>query len=534
MQFFQQLLAMHNEMEAGRKQQLYVAIAVAFAAVIGTGLWSNHISWKPLVTGQGYDELLTAAAALDDAEVDYRIQDNGVLSVPASQLGAAKSAIASKQILPGLADVAELKLGLTPQAQEWAFLRAKEGDLARMVNGVAGVSRSFVNIVPFKEALFLDEQQPATASVFLKLRPGGSVNPGQVRAIANLVASAVEGLEVDGVSIVDDHGNLLAEGGTTASISAEQDPMQLFAYRQAMERRYERAVNQAVLPILGYEGGLSVTATVDMDRNSIETISHKIDTDRQAMISEQMEESSSQQSAPGGVPGVDANLPERAEPAGQTGQTSETATTTTNFDYPSDTQTTHQPAGAVKRVSVAVQVDSKRIATLAEASGVAPEEIQQQISNAVRAAVGFDELRKDQVSVQFLPFAEAPWVEGQELVATAGAPGMALAAAPWAVAILALLLVFFFVVRPLVAAATNETKKRKKKKLDGSDNEEVQRKRRRRGANDDEDDEDLADRLRLLVDNFEPVDATDLNRLVTRESEASAQVLRHWHRSSQG
>jgi flagellar M-ring protein FliF len=533
MQFFQQLLAVHKGMEAPRRKQLYGALLAALIAVIGVGMWSNSVSWKPLLTGQGYDALLTAAAALDEAQVAYRIEENGTLSVPIAKLGAAKSAVASKQVLPGLADVSELKLGLTPQAQEWAFLRAKEGDLARMVNGVAGVSSSFVNIVPFKEALFLEEQQPATASVFLKLRPGESVNPGQVRAIANLVASAVEGLEVDGVSIVDDHGNLLAEGGAAATVSAEEDPMQLFAYRQAMERRYERAVNQAVLPILGYEGGLSVTATVDMDRNSIETISRKIDTDRQAMISEQVEETTSEKSAPGGVPGVDANLPERAAPPVQAGQNSQSTSATTNFDYPSDTQTTRQPAGAVKRVSVAVQVDSKRIAALAEASEVTPEEIQAQIQSAVRAAVGFDEIRKDQVSVQFLPFAEAPWVEGEELVATAGAPAVAMAAAPWMVGVLCLLLVFWFVVRPLMAAATKEASA-KKKSLDSSDLEDGKRKRKRRGEDDQDDDDDLADRLRLLVDNFEPVDATDLNRLVTRESEASAQVLRHWHRSSQG
>ncbi len=98
---------------------------------------------------------------------------------------------------------------------------------------------------------------------------------------------------------------------------------------------------------------------------------------------------------------------------------------------------------------------------------------------------------------------------------------------PYAVAILALVLVFGFVVRPVVkavtrspeeiaaaiAAATGESVE------DGEDGEE-------------NDDDDLAGRLRLLVENYEPVDAADLNRLVDREAEGAAQVLRQWSAKS--
>jgi flagellar M-ring protein FliF len=522
--YLAQLQAFWGRLAPDQRRNLVLAVGAATLAVAAVGTWSSQTPTSPLIENRTYEELLDAAAALDDAEVGYQI-DDGVLRVPTSQLGKARSALAASEDMPGLADVSQLQLGLTPKAQDWAFLRAREGDLARMINGIDGVSASRVHIVPRKEALFVDEESSATASVFLKLRPGSALAAAQVRAVSNLVANAVEGLESEGVTIVDDRGNLLAEGRSDVS-PADDAQEKLLAFREKLESRYNQAVTKALLPVLGWDGGFSVTSSVDLDATSSETVSKRVDADGQALLSEQLDESESQKAESGGVPGVDANLPER--PAGQEGAQNrqQRSTTTANYTYPTVDEVVRRPAGELRRVSVAVQVDSARVEALATAGSTSTEELQQRIDEAVKAAVGFDAQRGDLVSVHVLPFAERDWVEGT--TPAASVPAEAMAALPYAVSALALVLVFFFVVRPLMSRL--EPSPALAASLDGVGGGE--------GGEGNvvslEEKRPLANRLADLMDGPTPIGSDQLSELVDEQPAAAAKVLRLWNRESAG
>jgi len=525
--YLTQLRTFWDGLEPDRRRNLVLAAAVALAAIVAVGAWSAQTPHSPLLENRAYDDLLDAAAALDEAQIGYAL-DDGTLTVPTAQLGKARKALAASESLPGLADVGELQLGLTPAAQAWAFLRAREGDLARMINGIDGVSASRVNVVPHKEALFLEEARDATASVFLKLRPGAALQPAQVRAIANLVANAVDGLESQGVTIVDDRGNLLAEGRPGLS-AADTQQEQLLAYRTKLEQRYDQAVTKALLPVLGWDGGFSVTSSVDLDDTSTETVAKRVDANGQALLSEQLDESQSTRSEPGGVPGVDANLPERpAEGAGGGANNQEQrSSATANYTYPTIDEVVHKPAGSLDRVSVAVQVDAARVAELAAAGETSPEQLEQRINQAVKAAVGFDAQRGDLVSVHVLPFAERSWEE--ETVAASAVPSEVLAALPYAVTALALVLVFAFVVRPLMGAVTAPPAAAAG---EGEDDEE--------GQGEDGDDNvveleaqrPLSNRLEDLLEGPQPIESNTLSELVAEQPAAAAKVLRMWSRDA--
>ena len=520
MQILNQLRTFWDGLAPARRRNLAIALVAAFVAVLGVGYWSSSSPMTPILEDRSWDELLDAAAALDQAEIPYTLAD-GKLSVSPSHLGKARSAVAQAVALPGLGDVGELQLGLTPQAQAWAFLRAREGDLARMINGIEGVSASRVNVVPRKEALFIGEEEAATASVFLKLRPGAALGAAQVRAITNLVANGVEGLASDGVTVVDDRGNLLAEGRVGSSAGDLQQ--ELLAYRSKVEERYNQAVTRALLPVLGWDGGFSVTANVDVDPTSSETVSKRVDAETQAMVSEQLEESSSTRQQPNGVPGVDANLPERPAPTTGTASQEDRSSATTNYTYPTVDEIIRRPAGGVQRVSVAVQVDAERMATLAAAGQTTPEELQQRIEKAVQAAVGFDVQRGDVVAVHVMPFAARDWVEGT--VAPSTLPAELLSAMPYAVAALAVSLLFFFVVRPLVQHATApepvvlEEAEAGDTQVDEHGNVVTLDPQRT-----------LAARLADVLASPEALDSSQLSALVSEQPEAAAKVLRLWSR----
>lgn len=523
--YLQQLRAWYGSLEGGQRIQLWVAVALAAAALVAVGWWSTAETWRPLATGRTYEDLVTMAAALDAEEIPYRIQDNGSLLVPDDQVGKAKAAVAAADLTPSLQDVSDLKMGLTPRAQEWAFLRAREGDLARMINGIAEINASHVSIVPREDSIYFGEERPASASVFLRMRPGASLSQGQVQAIANLVANAVDGLDTSAISVADDRGNLLADGSGGKGMSGSPDD--IVDYRASLERRYERSVSLALLPILGSTQAFSVTATVDLDLTSTETVSKRVDVNSQAVLSEQMDESSSNRSEPGGIPGVDANLPERADAAAAASQgaaqNTSRSSSTFNYVYPTIDEIRRMPAGGVQRVSTAVQVDQAKLQAMVQAGAVDDlPAVQAAIEKAVQAAVGFDKDRGDVASVSFLPFAEREWVEEAEALPVAATT--IVDTVPWGVAALALALVFWFVVRPVMARVTG-TVVPPGRQLTGGEEDEGE-------PVESDPDAELAQRLHNMVTNFQPVDSGDLNRLVEHQAVAAANVVRQWSKGA--
>jgi flagellar M-ring protein FliF len=262
-----------------------------------------------------------------------------------------------------------------------------------------------------------------------------------------------------------------------------------------------------------------VGVAVELDHSSAEIRSRQIDGDGAVPVSEEINEATTEKTDAGGAPGVDANLPERTEAggAGSTGtQSSEKLRNRVNYDFPTVEKTEVRAPGDIARVSVAVVINQARVqAILAEFGDGAPtvEEFQQQIRESVQAAVGYDQARGDVVSVNFTPFATLELVEDTPAFAAAELGSYL----PHALAALAMLLTFVMVVRPLIQKITSVEINRDEE----DDDDEV---RARQMA----EDRNLAERLRDLVDNFEPVDADDLNRLVDHQSDAAAQVLRDW------
>ena len=517
MRFLQPILTWFQGLDNARRIRLFAAVAVAVVAAIGLSWWASEESWVPVVSNSGYETAAAAAAAVERAQIPYRMRGDTLL-VPAGKLGSARTAIAAETDLPGLSDVSALELGLTPQAQQWAFLREAEGDLARMLNGIEGVVASQVHIVPGQDALFVGEDRPASASVFVKVAPGKELSPGQVRAMVSLVSNAVDGLSPDRVSVADDRGNLLAEGdGTKGGAGAMNG---LAEYRDSLEHKYERAVAQALLPVLGFQGGFSVTAAVELDLTSKETTSRNVDADKQAVVSEVNEESNDSRSRPSGVPGVDANLPERDPANGASGSSSVRNASTVNYSYPTVDEVSKRPAGGVQRLSVAVQVDQARIADLVKAGGGTPDDaaLRKAIESAVQAAVGFDTARKDQVTVSYLPFATPLWTEGT----TRGGvtPEVVRDSAAYVLPLLAVALLFWFVVRPIVGAVVRPLEP--VPVVDATLVDEDQKLL---------DEESVTDRLKQLVDGFDPIDAGELNLLIDREAEGAAEVIRQWSRA---
>ena len=112
------------------------------------------------------------------------------------------------------------KLGMTAFAQNVNFQRALQGELARTINRIAEIESARVHIVMTEKSLFVEEEEPATASVVLKLQPGKYLNPSQVKGIVHLVSSSVARLKAENVTVVDSNGKMLAGAKDTSSFES--------------------------------------------------------------------------------------------------------------------------------------------------------------------------------------------------------------------------------------------------------------------------------------------------------------------------
>ena len=133
-------------------------------------------------------------------------------------------------------------MGVNPSAQQWAMLRQKEGDLARVLQNWKSIHAATVSIVPMTETFAFEEPRPATANVALTLSPGASLDKAEVNTVTHIVASAVNGLGPDSVTVSDNYGNLLAEGDNGQATGDPNDPKNVFEKKVAMENRLERNV----------------------------------------------------------------------------------------------------------------------------------------------------------------------------------------------------------------------------------------------------------------------------------------------------
>jgi flagellar M-ring protein FliF len=342
-------------------------------------------------------------------------------------------------------------LGTTSFVQNINHLRALEGELARTIRGIDRIQAARVHLVLPERPLFSRETPEPSASIVVRVR--GSLEAQQIRAIRHLVASSVNGLKPQRVSIVDESGQLLADGAASDIDQAVGDDR-----RAGFEKRMRKQVEDIVSSVVG-QGRARVQLSADFDYNKITHTSDKFDPEGRVLRSSQTREEQTASGADAGQVTVNNELPgnqTNTNPSPTRDQSKKTEETN-NYEISRTTKTEVTEAGRVNRISVAVLVDgaySKNDKGELVYQERSKEELDR-IATLVRSAIGFDQKRGDQVEVVNLRFAEAPQV------ATISEPTGFLGALQFTkddvmyvielgVMMLLGLVVLFMVVRPLV------------------------------------------------------------------------------------
>ena len=418
-QILSQLNATFSNLSLGKKITLVTLVFGSLAGFFFLMNWTGQSEFQPLYAQLDPQDASAVLSRLREQKIDYRIGSNGsTVLIPREHIYETRMQLASEGLPRGSGVGFEIfdnsKLGMTAFAQNVNYQRALQGELARTINQLAEIESCRVHIVMTEKSLFIDEEDPASASVVLKLRSGKWLNQSQIDGILHLVSSSVARLSPENVTIVDSKGKLLAgvkDPSAFGSLSSDQ-----LDYQNRVEKALENRILTMLESALGENKAIvRLSASFDFKKQE-RTEEHYLPDNRVVRSEQQLSELSVDPSTtPQGVPGIRSNLPGDSAATQQSQITGsnrafEKNDRTVNYEIGKVISHTKEPVGEMTRVSVAVLVDGtyKRIE---KAQGeiewqyvARTAEEMQKFDSIVKRAVNFDQARGDQVDIVNIPF----------------------------------------------------------------------------------------------------------------------------------
>jgi flagellar M-ring protein FliF len=335
---------------------------------------------------------------LKSEKIPYKLGDGGgSILVPSGRVHEIRLKVASKGLPRGSGVGFEIfdkgGLGMSDFVQRTNYQRALQGELERTIGSLSEVEQARVHISIPQEGVFLEKAREPSASVLLKLKPGASMDGEKAKAIAHLVASAVEGLTPERVTIVDTNGRFLSDLESTSPVKLLPSQMELVsAYEKKVEEKIAGMLEKALGP---GKSVVKVSAILDMDHveSNREIYEPSTPSGTGMILSEkELSETFQGQGGVGGVPGARALIP--TYQASSSGPSSyQRREVTRNYEITKRVERQIKVPGDVKRLSVAVIVN-----------GNPPSSQLASLRSAIATAAGIDERRGDRIIVTAMPF----------------------------------------------------------------------------------------------------------------------------------
>ena len=368
--------------------------------------------------------------SLKNMGVDVQLDPaTGEILVPASEYHQSRISLAA-QGLPEFAgsemnNLDNLPLGISRSVEGVRLRQVQEAELAKSITEISSVKASRVHLALPEKSVFVRDQTPPTASVFVNLKNGRKLDKTQILAITNLVSSSVPGMNPGNVSIVDQFGNLLS--------NAPDDPDQALAdsqleYRMKLENIYRNRIQSLVTPIVGTNNvNAQVNLEIDFTRREVsqEIINPEGDGTGSATVSEQNSLNVTAKKDAVGIPGAISNEPPQEatinQEENQAGLASNNAkkdeekfetkssTELKNYENSKTFETVKNPTNVITRIDAALLIRDKKVIdpeTQEVSYEPVAQEVIQELENLVKSALGIKPERGDTLTITSQPFVD--------------------------------------------------------------------------------------------------------------------------------
>jgi len=440
-----------------------VAIVVALGFVF---FMASGKDYAVLLNDVPADQLSGITAKLTSKNVPYELKNDGkTVTVPTELLHSTQMILMSEVGSSNMGSIGlelfdKTDFGINSYAQKVNYQRALQGELMRAINTLSAVKQSKVILaLPQKKAI-MEESIAPSASVVVSLHPGKALSADQVRGIKFLVANAVEGLDSDRVTVIDEHGKMLSKK-TDGAIGASSEILEL---KQQVEKEFESRIDSILSKVVGH-GKIVTRVDATINQKVISSVEELIDPDKTATRSITTNEESLDGSRinPNGIPGSRSNLPGAEDTGGQVGfkQDVKKELKTINYEVPKTVRNVKEAAGGVEKISVAVLVDGV-MSTVTGADGKTetkwqPRSIEEltKYETLVKNAIGFVAARGDSVKIESIQFQPEDFTESEKLLTNLEKKKLIQSLFKWGLLGFALMLFFFMVIRPFMQWITD-------------------------------------------------------------------------------
>jgi len=443
-----------------------IGLAAAVAVGMVVVMWGAEPNYAPLYSNMSGKDAAQIADTLMSRDIAFKLDaDGGAVLVDQSKLSEARMLLASQGLPQGGSRGMEMLqqdqgLGTSQFIETARYNRALEVELVRSVESIRAVEKARIHLAIPKQSIFIRNRTRPSASVVVKLHPGRILNPGQVEAIVQMIASSISLLDSSEVKVVDQFGRLLTDDADEGMAQTSRQ----FDYRRKLEDNFVDRIINLLQPIIG-EGKINAQVAAQLDFSAVESTREAFDPERSVIRSEQISEEESRSFSQAlGIPGALSNKPPQAttldpdlEPDSTASEIipgNQNRSATRNYEVDRIISHTRSPVGSVLRLSVAVVIDDKLVTAddgSVSKTAYNDEEIER-FTLLVKETIGFDENRGDSVSV-----VNASFLEIEEPVIEALPAWQSLLNETWIVNLikqvlgaLGAIIVYFIFIRPIL------------------------------------------------------------------------------------
>ena len=420
---FSQLVVLYSKLTS--QQRIIIASAIIgivsflIFMVVFTAEKSSDDRYEVLFDTLSSQNAAKVIDQLEENNIPYKLLDNNVIKVPKNVVNKQRISIAASQGIIKDSDGVGFELfdnqefGATSFDQKVKLLRAREGQLSRIINSLAPIESATVSLALPEDTLFVAKQIDPTASVMVNIVDGRRLSSKQIRGIKNLVAAAVPKMKPSNVMLIDSEGETLGDEDEMAQMSELSSVQQ--KYKTKEEKKKQKKIMEVISPFVGGDKKVVAQVTIEFDfsvKNSTSEVFDPENVVRSEQISEEKREGGSPAEV-GGVPGTVSNIgPVQGLKSNQVNEKYEKNSGTTNYEVGKTVSTIKSQFARIKRISAAVIVDGKYKYKLGD-DGSSTDELEYEaladsdleaLASLVSRSIGINEARGDQISVKNLQF----------------------------------------------------------------------------------------------------------------------------------
>ena len=449
-----------------KRLALLASFLIGVLAIGSVVFMTSGKDYAVLLTNIPPDQMPSIVEKLSAKNVPYQLKEDGkTITVPKEYLHATQMQLMAEVGSARMGNIGlelfdKQEFGINSYAQKINYQRALQGELMRAINTLSAVRQSKVILALPAKKTIMEESSPPSASIVVELHPGKELSPDQVRGIRFLVANAVEGMDAERVTVLDERGKMISRQSDGA-MGASGEFME---HKQKVERDLENRIESILSKVVGH-GKIVAKVDATINHKVVSAVEEMVDADKTAIRSQTTQEESldGARTNPTGVPGSRSNIPGAEDNNGQVGfkQDVKKELKTVNYEVPKTVKNIKEAAGGVEKISVAVLIDGVMTVTQ-KPDGTseqkwAPRSLEEiaKYESLVRNAIGFVGARGDSVKIESIQFQPEDFTESDKILTTLEKKKLVQSLFKWGLLGFALLLFFFMVIRPFMQWITD-------------------------------------------------------------------------------